>query len=152
VGAPNLRDAEWLYGGDSQSILASILDGRQGVMPAWGSALGYDGANEAAAYVLSLSGTDAPKEWVAAGKPRYEAMCVACHGPDGRGNPSLGAPSLVDATWLYGGDFASIATSIRNGRNGAMPAWRQRLGEDRVRTIAAWLMSQRAPAPTQTGE
>jgi cytochrome c oxidase, cbb3-type, subunit III len=142
IGAPNLTDSDWLYGGDSKTILTSILDGRNGVMPALGSVLGHQGVNEAAAYVLSLSGVQSPEGWAAAGKARFETVCVACHGADGRGNPALGAPNLTDHVWLYGGDFPSVTTTIREGRNGAMPAWRERLGIDRVRLIAAWVMSR----------
>lgn len=142
VGAPNLADTDWLYGQGTEALMTSILDGRTGTMPAWSAALGRDGVNEAAAYVLSLSGTKAPAEWVAAGKARYETVCIACHGADGRGNPALGAPDLTDNVWLYGSDFASITTSIAKGRSGVMPAWRTRLGEDQVRLIAAWVHAQ----------
>src|SRR5262245_42064621 len=34
IGAPDLTDADWIYGGDSETILKSILDGRGGTMPA----------------------------------------------------------------------------------------------------------------------
>jgi cytochrome c oxidase cbb3-type subunit III len=139
VGAPDLTDAEWLYGGDAETFMASILDGRRGVMPPWGPTLGHEGVNQATAYVLSLSGTKAPTDWIAPGKARYDALCIACHGADGRGNPALGAPNLTDRTWLYGGDFASIAKSIRDGRNGVMPGWRTRLTDNEVRLIAAWV-------------
>lgn len=143
LGAPDLTDAETLYGGDSETILTSISSGRSGVMPAWGEALGRDGVNEVAAYVLSLSGVSTPKDWIAAGKPRFETLCVACHGADGRGNAALGAPNLTDSTWLYGGDFASVTTTIRNGRNGAMPGWSRRLNQDQMRVIAGWVYAQR---------
>ena len=33
VGAPDLTDADWLYGGDGQAILTSIKEGRRGAMP-----------------------------------------------------------------------------------------------------------------------
>lgn len=151
VGAPNLTDADWLYGGDSESILTSILDGRGGVMPALGAVLGHDGVNEVAAYVLSLNGVQTPEGWAAAGKARFDAVCVACHGPEGRGNHALGAPNLTDVIWLYGGDFSSIATTIRDGRNGAMPAWRARLGNDQARLVAAWVMSQGSGAAPAAG-
>jgi len=36
-GAPNLTDAEWLYGGDRAAIRGQIFAGKGGVMPAWGS-------------------------------------------------------------------------------------------------------------------
>ena len=141
VGAPNLKDAEWLYGGDSASVMTSILDGRNGVMPPLGSVLGPQGVSEVAGYVLSLSGTTVPEEWVVKGKTHFAALCVACHGAEGHGNPALGAPNLTDASWLYGGDFAHVAESIRAGRNGVMPGWRSRLSEAEVRLVAAWVLA-----------
>lgn len=139
VGAPNLTDGDWLYGGDTDTILASILDGRAGVMPGWDGVLGRDGVNNVASYVLSLSGVTAPADWVAAGKAHFDTLCVACHGADGRGNRKLGAPDLTDNRWLYGNDFTSISQSIRHGRSGVMPPWRHRLTEDQARLVAAWL-------------
>jgi cytochrome c oxidase cbb3-type subunit 3 len=143
VGAPDLTDADWLYGGDSATILASILDGRQGVMPPLGGALGHNGVNEVAAYVVSVSGTQVPPDWIAAGKTRFDAVCAACHGPDGHGNPALGAPNLFDSAWNYGGNIESVVATVRDGRSGVMPAWRQRLSEDEARLITAWILAQR---------
>ncbi|HEY6126510.1 MAG TPA: cytochrome-c oxidase, cbb3-type subunit III [Steroidobacteraceae bacterium] len=142
VGAPDLTDADWLYGGDSQTIVASILDGRNGIMPPLGGALGHNGVNYVAAYVVSLSGTQAPADWVAAGKTHFDALCTACHGVDGRGNPALGAPNLIDAAWLSSSNFESVVASVRDGRTGVMPAWRHRLSADEVRLITAWVMAQ----------
>ncbi|WP_025820358.1 cytochrome-c oxidase, cbb3-type subunit III [Shewanella marina] len=45
--------------------------------------------------------------------------CAQCHGSDARG--SKGFPNLTDSAWLYGGDLATIKTSIMNGRRGMMP-------------------------------
>jgi cytochrome c oxidase cbb3-type subunit 3 len=140
IGAPNLVDGDWLYG--EGTLMASILDGRTGAMPPWGAALGNEGVKEVASYVLSLSDVKAPADWVAAGKTRYETICVACHGADGRGNAALGAPDLTDDVWLYGKDFASVTASIEHGRSGVMPAWRHRLSEQDARMIAAWLHAQ----------
>jgi cytochrome c oxidase cbb3-type subunit 3 len=142
IGAPNLTDAEWLYGGGSESILHSIRNGRQGVMPALGSVLGNQGVNEVASYVLSLSGVHAPADWVAAGKPRFEALCVACHGADGKGNTELGAPNLLDNLWLYGGNVENVSASIRDGRNGVMPAFAGRMSDAEIRMIATWVFAQ----------
>ena len=142
VGAPNLTDADWLYGGDEQAILTSIMDGRTGVMPPLGGALGHNGVNEVAAYVVSVAGTQVPPDWVAAGKTRFEALCTACHGADGRGNPALGAPNLFDNAWLYGSNIESVVTSVRDGRSGVMPAWRHRLSADEARLITAWIVAQ----------
>jgi cytochrome c oxidase cbb3-type subunit 3 len=142
LGAPNLTDTDSLHGTDPDSVMASIRDGRIGTMPAWGAALGVDGVKEVAAYVLGFSGVKTPEDWRAAGKARYEAMCIACHGADGRGNPALGAPDLTDKTWLYGGEFNRVAETIRDGRTGVMPAWGKRLNEDELRVIAAWVLAQ----------
>jgi cytochrome c oxidase cbb3-type subunit 3 len=143
VGAPNLTDTDWLYGGDSQAILTSILDGRAGVMPPLGGALGENGVNEVAAYVVSLTGTQVPPDWIAAGKVRFDGVCAACHGPDGHGNPALGAPNLVDEAWNYGGNIESVVATVRDGRSGVMPAWRSRLSADEARLITAWILAQR---------
>ena len=35
LGAPDLTDASWIYGGDLQSVVNSIHGGRQGQMPSW---------------------------------------------------------------------------------------------------------------------
>jgi cytochrome c oxidase cbb3-type subunit III len=142
LGAPNLTDADWQYGGSGKTIVASILDGRKGVMPPWGAALGHNGVNEVASYVLSLGGVKSPPDWAAAGKQRYETLCTSCHGPEGLGNPAMGAPNIGDRVWLYGGSFESVAASIRDGRSGVMPAWRSRLNEDQARLIAAWVIKQ----------
>jgi cytochrome c oxidase cbb3-type subunit 3 len=144
VGAPDLTDSDWLYGGDGETILASILDGRIGVMPPLGEALGHNGTNAVASYVVSQSGTQVPPDQVAAGKAHYDGLCAACHGADGRGNPALGAPNLFDNAWLYGGNVEAVVASVRNGRNGVMPAWRQRLSADEARLITAWVMAQGA--------
>ncbi len=147
LGAPNLTDAVWLYGGDADTIVTSILDGRRGLMPPWGEVLGQDGVVDVASYVRSLAGLDAPRGWAAAGKARYDMMCAGCHGVDGTGMQALGAPDLTDDDWLYGGDLASVIVSIRDGRSGEMPAFRGRLGEDEARAIAAWLHTQRKRSP-----
>ena len=117
--------------------MTSILDGRHGVMPPWAS-LGEDNVVNLAHYVLSLSGAAHDDAKAALGKPMF-ATCAACHGPEGKGNPALGAPDLTDRIWLYGGDLATVEESIRHGRSGTMPAWRTRLGENDARVIAAWV-------------
>jgi cytochrome c oxidase cbb3-type subunit 3 len=141
-GFPNLTDSEWIWGGEPDTVLASIVGGRQAAMPAWGAVLGEQGITEAANYVLGLSGQPMDAALAEAGKARYMTICVACHGPEGKGNPALGAPNLTDGNWLYGGDLATISEGIRNGRNGVMPAQKSIIGEDRARLAAAWVLAQ----------
>jgi cytochrome c oxidase cbb3-type subunit 3 len=143
-GFPNLTDSDWIWGGAPDTVLTTIMDGRQAVMPPMGQVLGEDGVTQVAVYVQSLSGAPVDAALAHAGEARFQAICSACHGPDGKGNPLLGAPNLTDKVWLYGGDFATISETIRNGRNGKMPAHRDILGEDRARLVAAWVLSQGA--------
>jgi cytochrome c oxidase cbb3-type subunit 3 len=56
LGAPDLTDAEWLYGGDRSSILASINGPRSGVMPSWKERLDPATVRALAVYVHSLGG------------------------------------------------------------------------------------------------
>lgn len=144
IGAPNLTDNDWLYGGDGKTILASILGGRGGVMPPWGPMLQDEGVDAVANYVLSLSGAPHDDAKATAGKARF-AVCMACHGPEGKGNPMIGAPNLTDTTWLYGGDLATVEKTIRDGRGGIMPSWRQRLSEGEAHAVAAWVYSLSHP-------
>lgn len=141
-GYPNLTDDDWLFGGQPDTVLTTILNGRQAVMPPLGAALGDQGVDEAANYVLSLSGQKSDAALAAAGKVRFMTICIACHGAEGKGNPVMGAPNLTDNIWLYGGSLDDIKASIRNGRGGQMPAWEPVIGKDRARLVAAWVLSQ----------
>ncbi|MFN5446372.1 MAG: cytochrome-c oxidase, cbb3-type subunit III [bacterium] len=138
-GYPNLTDSDWLYGGDPEIIKASILKGRNGIMPAMGAALGTEKDSENMAhYVVSLSGSAADPIKAAVGKEKF-AACVACHGADGKGNPALGAPNLTDKTWLYGGSVATIMETLRGGRNNVMPAFSEFLGEPKIHVLSAYV-------------
>ena len=141
TGFPNLRDSDWLYGGDPDAIKLSVLDGRSGAMPGWAAVLQEQGVDEVTAYVVSLSGRDADTAKAAAGKTHYATYCAACHGVDGKGNTAMGAPNLTDDIWLYGGSAGVIRQSIEQGRNGRMPAHRDFLGEDKAHLLAAYIYS-----------
>ncbi|NIR29942.1 MAG: cytochrome-c oxidase, cbb3-type subunit III [Gammaproteobacteria bacterium] len=140
-GYPNLRDGEWLYGGDPQSIKTSILKGRQGNMPAWKGSLGEEGVRQVVQYVLSLSDRKVKESAAAKGQEIYATYCVACHGPQGKGNQDLGAPNLTDDVWLYGGSPRAVQASVANGRQGRMPAHEEFLGENKVHVLAAYVYS-----------
>ena len=139
VGFPNLANADWQWGGDADTVVATITGGRVAAMPPWGAVLGEPGVEEVVAYVQTLSGQPADATKAAAGQVRFQTVCSACHGMDGKGNPLLGAPNLTDEVWLYGGDAATIKQTVINGRNGQMPAWGDKLGEQRVKLLAAYV-------------
>lgn len=54
VGAPNLTDEFWIYGGDEASIYQTLQNGRQGVMPGWDQRLSLVDRKILTLYVLSL--------------------------------------------------------------------------------------------------
>ena len=146
-GFPNLTDGDWLYGGEPDTIKASIMNGRNGVMPPLGPALGEDGTKDVANFVLSLSGRVHDAKRAARGKDKFAANCAACHGADGTGNRTLGAPNLADNVWLYGNTEAAIVETVTNGRGmntlaagrSAMPAHKDLLGEAKVHILAAYV-------------
>lgn len=140
-GFPNLRDNDWLYGGEPETIQTTILYGRNGAMPAWGPVLGKEGVEAVANYVISLSGRKADAELAKKGKVEFETYCAACHMPDGKGNHAIGAPNLTDNIWLYGGSKNTIIRTITYGRNGHMPAHEQLLGKAKVHILAAYIYS-----------
>jgi cytochrome c oxidase cbb3-type subunit 3 len=55
MGAPDLADGFWIYGGDQQSIYTSVYGGRQGHMPQWDDRLTPLDRKILALYVLDLS-------------------------------------------------------------------------------------------------
>ena len=57
VGAPNLTDQHWIYGGDAQSVYSSVYSGRQGHMPHWQSRLSPTDIKVLALYVGTLAET-----------------------------------------------------------------------------------------------
>ncbi|MBK6351619.1 MAG: cytochrome-c oxidase, cbb3-type subunit III [Proteobacteria bacterium] len=139
VGFPNLRDADWQWGSDADSVVATIAGGRVAAMPPWSAVIGEPGVEDVVAYVQTLGGQQADATKAAAGQVHFQTLCSACHGIDGKGNPLLGAPDLTDQTWLYGGDAATLKQTVMNGRNGQMPAWGDKLGEQRVKLLAAYV-------------
>jgi cytochrome c oxidase cbb3-type subunit 3 len=138
-GFPDLTDAEWLYGGEPAQIEHAILNGRSGIMPALGPALGGEqGIDQMVRYVQALpDGQDTSSPAHA----KYSTLCIACHGPDGRGNEQLGAPDLTNDIWLYGSSEAAIRKSLTEGRNGVMPAHEAMIGRDRAHILAAYVYS-----------
>ncbi|MBF8221782.1 cytochrome-c oxidase, cbb3-type subunit III [Halomonas sp. 328] len=143
-GFPNLTDGDWLYGGEPENIAQSIANGRNGLMPSW-QQLGEENIENLTQYVLALSDLEHDAERAERGQPVYAASCAACHGPSGTGNTALGAPNLTNDTWLYLAPGQSVADSVRqtlrNGRNGHMPAQAAYIGEDKVHLVTAYVYS-----------
>lgn len=158
-GYPNLADGIWHWGGSPEQILQTVEEGREGVMPEWGTVLtsmeGPDAAEYVVAYVRTLPHPEyLQNNYLAArGKKLFEGVCAACHGNNGKGNQELGAPDLTDDYWMYGDSKQSLLKTINEGRHGQMPAHRPLLGDTRTRLVAAYVWSlSNKPKAAATGK
>lgn len=151
-GYPNLNDDDWLWGGDLEAIEYTLIHGirnpdhdktRFSQMPAFGKdgILQPGEIQDLVSYVRLLSGREKPSAAARRGATLFEANCAICHGPDGKGDRTQGAPNLTDAISLYGLDRATLTDTITNSRYGVMPRWGQRLDPATIRMLAAYVHS-----------
>ena len=153
-GFPRLTDDAWLWGNDPEIIEEVIRVGinsshrrtKIAMMLGFGEGgmLDRDTTLDLVRYVLSFSGkapTGADQiESLAAGKKTYDTICIGCHSPDGSGNRNLGAPSLKDDYWVFGGDEESVYNSIFKGRSGHMPHWEGRLSAVQRKILTLYVL------------
>ncbi len=142
-GFPNLTNVNsaWLGERSAAHIVQTVTNGRTGMMPPMGAAVGNDADISAVAnYVLSLSGSPHDAGKASAGKTKF-AACAACHGADGKGNKALGAPDLSDNYWLHGWGEAAIVNAVKNGKNNVMPAQSPKLSAQQIHVVAAYVLS-----------
>lgn len=147
AGYPNLLDDDWLWGGKITDIAYTVRHGiRNDVdpdahwsqMPAFGDLLSREEIETLVTYTRSLSGL---VEGAGEGETLFLDNCAACHGDNGMGNRTMGAPNLTDAIWLYGGTEEDVTETIVHSRFGVMPPWSERLGEAQVRAVSAYVHS-----------
>ena len=151
AGFPNLVDEHWQWGEGYDAVLTAITNGRNAAMPPWAAALGEDGVPQVIEYVRRLSNLEHDAALAAEAQGKFGMFCVACHGPEGKGNPALGAPNLTDDYWLYGSDREDIETGLREGRYGVMPAFEGQLNEDRRKLLTAYVIGMGQAAAIREG-
>ena len=138
-GFPNLTDTDWLWGGSPERIKETITQGRQGMMPPIAAAVGSpEDVRNVAQYVLSLSGSAHNSIAAEFGRPKF-AVCAACHGANGKGNPAMGAPNLTDKTWLHGWGEDAIVAMATKGKTNVMPAHGERLAPEQIHVLTAYV-------------
>ena len=73
-------------------------------------------------------------------KVLFADNCAACHQAGGAG--VVGSyPNLADDDWLWGGSFAQIQTSIKDGRKGYMPSFKEGLTTEQLNDVAEYVLS-----------
>jgi cytochrome c oxidase cbb3-type subunit III len=131
-GFPNLLDDEWLWGGRMEDIVFTVThgirntaspDARYSEMPVFEGMLPPEDIEAVVQHVLAISGQDHDAAQAGRGVTVFADNCAACHGEAGEGNRDLGAPSLTDAIWLYGGDHDRLVATVTRAPFGVMPAW-----------------------------
>jgi cytochrome c oxidase cbb3-type subunit III len=152
-GYPVLADDVWIWGGTMEDIehtlrvgvRAAHPDTRTSMMPAFGRdrLLTADQIGDVTEYTIGLSAARArlaPNRAAALrGAEIYQAQCSVCHGASGVGDRTVGAPSLADDVWLYGGSRDEIRRQIELGRAGVMPTWERRFDDGTLRALAYYV-------------
>ncbi|MBA4178425.1 MAG: cytochrome-c oxidase, cbb3-type subunit III [Leptothrix sp. (in: Bacteria)] len=140
-GFPNLADGDWLGAGTHDYVKGVIADGRTGNMPPMAAAVGTaEDVKNVAQYVLSLAGSPHNSVGAQLGKAKF-ATCAGCHGPEGKGNPALGAPNLTDKIWLHGWGEQAIVDIVTKGKQNVMPAQGRLLTPEQVHVLSAYVLN-----------
>ncbi len=155
IGYPSLADDTWLWGGTLADIQQTITYGirsgneqaRNSVMPSFGAAglLTPAQIEQVADYVWTAfyghaeAGVDTAK-----GQALFAENCAVCHGANGEGGRSVGAPPLKSAVHLYGDRRETIVAQVTNPRLGVMPSWEKKtnstgLEEAAIKSVAIYV-------------
>lgn len=150
--APNLVDDSWIFGGTYEKIQETITLGRHGIMPPKGGSQINDAQiAQVANYVLSLSGEPHDAAAAKEGDAIFhgDGMCLACHGPDAKGNPDMGSANLTDKIWLWAdvpgasdaaGKVKAVSAVVAGGLSrGKMPTWGGRLSPEQIKLLTVYV-------------
>jgi cytochrome c oxidase cbb3-type subunit 3 len=112
-------------------------------MPAYGrnALLSNVQIEELTQLVLVFAGQKADAAAAGRARQNYADQCAVCHGADGKGDRTRGAPNLTDGEWLYGGTAEAIRAQIFHGKGGVMPAWQDRLDPPTIKALAVYVHS-----------
>jgi len=69
--------------------------------------------------------------------------CEGCHANGGGGS----GPALMDAEWVYGGEIENIVDTIREGRPNGMPSFREKIPDQQIWELAAYVRSLSGNVP-----
>lgn len=115
----------------------------QRMMPPWGGRLTDQEIWDTVGYAWSLHTS---RDEVDQGRVVYEAQCASCHGPDGKGVSSAGAPDLTDFSITSQMSQTQWAQSLARGK-GAMPAFADRLSDTEQHAVLTYVRSLSLAGP-----
>jgi len=121
------------------------LDAHWSEMTAFEGILSDEEIDQVVNHVLAISNQEHDAALAEDGELVFLDNCAACHGDNGEGMHDLGAPTLNDAIWLYGGDAETIEETVRYSRFGVMPAWSEEyrgaagLTDAEINAVAAYV-------------
>ncbi|MFN4263979.1 MAG: cytochrome-c oxidase, cbb3-type subunit III [Thioalkalivibrionaceae bacterium] len=148
---PNLRDDHWKWGGTVEKIEQTLVLGRLGYMPGYRDTLSGEQLSQVSAYVLSMNGFEMDAAEIEAGERIFtgsDGGCFQCHGMDGKGLVSQGAPNLTNNIWglvdVNGAETDQarqnlVAGFIRNGAQRLMPAFSDRLSDEEIKMLTVYV-------------
>lgn len=165
TAVPDMTDDDYLYGSGRPSEIEQIVlhgiragDSRGwdlAAMPNYARAVPYAreklppltplGLRDVVAFLRAANGNGGyERAAIERGRVLFmrDAGCYDCHSTDARGDPSIGAPNLVDGKWLKGdGGEADIAYTLEHGLAGVSPAFARTLSPYQARVVAVYVAS-----------
>lgn len=146
-GYPVLADDNWLYGGNIETIVQTITNGRKGMMTPHANVVSEEELNTLSNYVVGLSKGQNDDT----GKALFLAKgCIGCHGMDAKGVQAIGGANLTDAIWRFneGDQLESVKQTIMHGvnfagdpksREAVMPNFSEKLSADEIKKLAVFV-------------
>lgn len=83
---------------------------------------------------------------IAEGRDVFTTYCVSCHMEGGAGG--IG-PNLTDEYWLYGNDIKGVFTTVSEGAENGMTAWKNLLPADKIQAVSSYVLQLEYIAPPQ---
>ena len=141
VNADNQKSAPQVsFIDDSRSTVLLNVDGKQYVV---------DVASR------SVRDAEVPASQAASPSPPpaanlFQENCAKCHGPDGKGTRNAGTPDFTSRSIQSGLSDRQVTDTIRHGKPGRMPAWADKLTEEQITGLAAYIRSFASATPGST--
>ena len=129
---------------DSQSTVVLNRDGRQYLIDVASKTVREIHAQSSGSEAIV---SDKDKQMTSA---LFSKNCAICHGPDGKGNKSIGTPNFTEPAFQKSVSASEMQTAIHNGKGGIMPAWSGKLTDEQISSLVTYIRSL-APGSKDAG-